>query len=149
MFAALLPLASVDCRPTSKRTSHKILGLSAYSDRKALFIHFPFPRSVRKALPCFSEAPRLGLATHSAGFSSGLPTLGNLFQFPTLVGFTLQSFFPFEGSGSCFQLRLPFLRFFVKPHGPHACASTAYSLSKSGAPLCSQGFNPGRDHMLS
>jgi hypothetical protein len=46
MFAALLLLVSVDYRPTSKRTSHKIFGLSAFSDRKALFIHYPFPDGV-------------------------------------------------------------------------------------------------------
>lgn len=36
-LAALLLMASVDCRPPSKRTLHKIFGLSAYSDRKTLF----------------------------------------------------------------------------------------------------------------
>jgi len=60
------------------------------------FFHSLFPENVWKTLPCFPNAPRLGLATHTAVGSLSLPTLGNLFQLPTLLGFTLQSFFPFE-----------------------------------------------------
>jgi hypothetical protein len=61
-----------------------------------LFFISCFQKTFGKHLPCFPKAPCLGLATHSTVGSRSLPILGNLFQLPTLLGFTLQSFFPFK-----------------------------------------------------
>jgi hypothetical protein len=41
----------------------------------------------------------------------------SLFQLPTLLGFTLQSFSPFQGSNDLFRSFFPLVQFLKKPFG--------------------------------
>jgi hypothetical protein len=96
MLTALLPLASVDFRPTSKRTSHKIFGPTAFPAKVILFFTPSFEGTSEKHCPAFRKPRVQGLATLVAAVFSNDLNLGSLFQPPTLVGFALQSFSPFR-----------------------------------------------------
>jgi len=48
--------------------------------------------------------------------SFDLPLLGSLFQLPTLLGFTLQSFSPFKWSKKSFLSFSPLVHLIAKPH---------------------------------
>lgn len=102
-----------------------------------------FPKSVQPALPCCLEVPPLGFGYPFDGVSSS-QTLESLFQLPTLLGFTLQSFPPTQGSKKRFRFSSPLLRFKTKPQGPDLCASTASSPCVSRASRRSQRFRPGQ-----
>jgi len=96
MLTALLPLASVDFRPTSKRTSHKIFGPTAYPAEVILFFIPSFEGTSGKRCPAFQKPRVQGLATLFAAVFTNNLNLGSLFQPPTLLGFALQSFSPFR-----------------------------------------------------
>jgi hypothetical protein len=67
--------------------------------------HRPFfhsLRSVQHALRCTLEVPPLGFGYPFDGLKL-FKILGSLFQLPTLLGFSLRSFFPTGDRSSCFQ----------------------------------------------
>jgi hypothetical protein len=69
-----------------------------------------------KNLPSLSRAPlSQGLATLFSCLSPN--SLGSLFQLPTLLGFSLQSFSPPQGSVDPFEPTSPLLHFLKKPLG--------------------------------
>jgi hypothetical protein len=96
MLTALLPLASVDFRPASKRTSHKIFGPAAFPAEVILFFIPSFEETYEKHCPALRKPRIQGLATLIAVVFPNDLNLGSLFQPPTLLGFALQSFSPFR-----------------------------------------------------
>jgi len=95
-LTALLLLVSVDFRPTSKRTSHKIFGPTAFPVEVILFFIPPFEGTFEKRCPALRKPRVQGLATLFAAVFPNNLNLGSLFQPPTLMGFALQSFSPFR-----------------------------------------------------
>lgn len=136
MPAAPLPMASVDFRPPSKRTSHKIFGPTAFPDETAPFFILPFERTSGKRCPVFQRPRVQGLATLFTVVLLSHLTLGSLFQPPTLMGFTLQSFSPFRRSETRFPASFPLLHFAAKPKRPCIGAPAIYSHLKSRVPHC-------------
>lgn len=87
--------------------------LSAPQLQRYPFFRRRFPNDVPKALPYPWKVPRSGFGYPLRGVSYA--TLGSLFQLPALLGFSLQSFSPPQGSKKRFHLFYPLLRFLTKP----------------------------------
>jgi hypothetical protein len=87
--------------------------LSALQLQRYPFFHRQFPDDVPKALPYPWKAPRSGFGYPLRGVSYA--ALGSLFQLPALLGFSLQSFSPYQGSKKRFHLLSTLLRFPTKP----------------------------------
>lgn len=92
------------------------------------FVRLPFGRASEKRCPAFQKCRTQGLATLSTESASQI--LGNLFQLPTLLGFTLQSFHPSRQLQKPFDFCLPSLRSLTKPKGPRAGAPTYHPPGK-------------------
>jgi hypothetical protein len=93
-------------------TSLELLCPSAFQDLKALLCA-PLSKRPAGICPAHRKCRTQGLATLST--VSALQTRGSLFQPPTLLGFTLQSFFPLGEPDEPFGSNVPLLRFLTKP----------------------------------
>jgi len=113
------------------------------------FFSLPFRGSVHKhsALACGSHTLGFGYPLDVCFFSSR--TLGSLFQPPTLVGFTLQSFVSRAMIEEEFPLLIPLLRFFRKPRGLPSALQRLSPISRAVPLFATRSFSPGRGHLLS
>jgi len=101
----------------------------------------PF-EGVPPALPYQREVPPLGFGYPFGGVR--LPSLGSLFQPPTLTGFALQSFSPARRSEIGFPTSSPLSRFSAKPKGL-APAPQRLTPTKPAVPLiATQVVSSGR-----
>jgi len=135
--------SSVDPEAAPPGPSLELLYPSAFGSSKEPFFHFPFRKSVRRSCHPLRRSHPQGLATLSVNSRPSSP--GSLFQLPTLLGFTLQSFSPPQRSKRRFHPFSPLPRFAPKPHRPRAGASAAFSRHGSRAPLQTGWIKPGRD----
>lgn len=87
--------------------------LSALELQRYPFYAAGSPTTSPKFLPYFGEVPRSGFGYPLRGVSYA--ALRSLFQLLALLGFSLQSFSPHQGSRKCFHPLSPLLRFFTKP----------------------------------
>lgn len=78
-----------------------------------LFYAAGSPTTSPKFLPYLGEVPRSGFGYPLRGVSYAAPR--SLFQLLALLGFSLQSFSPHQGSKKRFRSFSPLLRFFTKP----------------------------------
>lgn len=78
-----------------------------------LFYAAGSPTTSPRLLPYLREVPRSGFGYPLRGVSCA--TLRSLFQLLALLGFSLQSFSPHQGSKKRFHSFFPLLRFFTKP----------------------------------
>jgi len=76
-------------------------------------------------------------------------TLGSLFQLPTLLGFSLQSFSPPQGSVDPFEPTSPLLHFLKKPLGLVSTLQRVSPTEKAVPLFATQRFSPGQGHLLS
>jgi hypothetical protein len=88
--AAFVLVSHVDRDPPSENTSRKPLDPSAFAERRTLFVTPPCGKASERLCSAHSKVPFSGFGYPLNGISS--PNLGSLFQLPTLMGFTLQSF---------------------------------------------------------
>lgn len=129
------------------RTSRKLFGPTAFSDVDALFFVF-VSEDVRKILLFLTEAPcsGFGYPLHDVDFDNP----GNLFQFPTLMGFALQSISPFLRSIKPFGSIFPFLHFSSKPSLAFMPYFNGFLPKKDPYPFyATQRVSLGRSRLLS
>jgi hypothetical protein len=107
-----------------------------------------FWEDILKTLPCFQEDPPLGFGYPLDGLRSS--TLGSLFQPPTLMGFTLQSFtLPFSGRN---EVSLTPFRSCAFLHNliSHAPALQRFYPTKKAEPfVATRRISPRQGRMLS
>jgi hypothetical protein len=125
-------------RPWSheKSTSLELLCPSASPDSSALLITTPADVASENHCPGPRKSHPQGLAT-LAVVSAPLESLGILFQFPTLLGFALQSFSPLPGSEYSLEYSCRSGALLQNPHGPCTSAPAGSTPGKSRAPLYS------------
>jgi hypothetical protein len=113
-----------------------------------------FSRSVSgkrvKSFALLLTSPAPGFGYPFRGGFSWPPDPWEPFSAPNALRLRSSELFSFRTIGRPLSRRLlPFLRFLVKPFGPHTGASTVCSRPESCAPLRTRGFNSGRNHVLS
>lgn len=145
--AARLPTSCVDRNPPSANASHRPLCPTAFPEPGTLFCARPFGPAFRKRCPASGKSRLKGLATLLTRVSPGF--LGGLFQSPTLMGFSLQSFSPPGRSGA--RYRVPF-RPCAFPQDPIGLAPALRRVppAREAVPLiASRGVSPDRGRVLS
>lgn len=95
----------------------------------------------RRRLPSFLRDLAFGFGYPIS--ENFLSTRGSLFQLPTLMGFPLQSFHPFQGSKEPLGSSFPLLRFLSKPFGFELALQRLAPLKKAVF-LATQRINLGR-----
>jgi len=126
--AAFVPVSHVDRDPPSESTSCKPLGPTAFSERRTLLFTLPYGKASGRLCSAHPEVPLSGFGYPLSGISS--PNLGSLFQRPTLMGLTLQSF-PFLSDDRIPVSRNP-LRSRASLHNLRGLASAPQRLSPTG-----------------
>jgi apolipoprotein N-acyltransferase len=113
-----------------------------------LFFVSSFWEDIPQVLPCLRKAPPTGFGYPLGGLCFSI--LGGLFQPPTLMGFTLQSFFLFFSGRACVSAD-PFRSCaFLHNLLGHAPALQRLAPTKKAEPLVAlRGISSDRGRMLS
>jgi hypothetical protein len=127
-------------------TSLELLCPSAFQDLKTLLCA-PLSKRPAGICPAHRKCRTQGLATLST--VSALQTRGSLFQPPTLLGFTLQSFFPLGEPDEPFGSNVPLLRFLTKPGSLVPALQRFDSPQEAVLLFATRRFSSGRSPLLS